>query len=189
MGLLPPQLSFPEPGTYLRYYSATTREMEFLRLMEREAPLIYPRRLSATDPGGDTATLILDEVNPSRSKKHRYMAYIGVAPGALYTIYHPYSSKRLEWDISVVEIDKEQTAALRWEESPYEAATFFVWIEPDGHPAVQARNLLDVSSHPAVLVTAAKYAVKEMSDLSPEEKKALLQGVISCIPVSFGGGF
>lgn len=189
MGLLPPQLSFPEPDTYLRFYSSTTRAVEYLRLMEREAPLIYPRRLSATDPGGDSSTLVLAELDPSEAKKHRYMAYIGVAWGALYSLFHPYSSKRLEWDESVVEIDKEQTAIITWEESPLEAPTVSVWVEPGGYPAVQARNLLDVSSHPAIQVMAAKYSVKEMKDLTTQEIQALRQGVIVSIPVSFGGGF
>lgn len=189
MGLLPPQLSFPEPGTFLRYVSSVTRQVEYLRLMEREAPLVYPRRLSSTDPGGDSSVLILDELDPSKAKQHRYMAYIGVAPGALYTIWHPYSSKRLEWDEAIDQIDKELAANLTWEESPIEAPTFAVWIEPSGYPAVQARNILSVTSHPGVRVQAAKYSVVEQSELPPDVVKALREGVIRSIPVSFGGGF
>ena len=187
MAFLPSQLAFPEPGRYLRFFSAQNREIAYLRLMEREFPLLYPRRLGSVAPGGRTSLMVLSELNPGEDKSHRFMAYGGVRPGAFYYLFHPYDSQRLQWDERVTQIDRESTGRITYEESPYDVPTVSIWIDHDRYPGIDAINTMNRSSIPEILIVAAKYRVLEQKDILPETLELLKKGIISSLPVSFGG--
>ena len=179
--------SFPEPGVYVRYWDQTAKEFKFIRLMERSGPLKYPRRLPQLTAGSKGDTTTFDELNPSETKKHRYMAYVGVRPGFQYYLWHPYDVKLLKWDEDITDITEDDTANLTYEESPYEAPTKFIWIQRDRYPALQARNVSGKTGTPEVIFIAMLYIVLEDKDLDADTKAKLRAGQIPSIPISFGG--
>ena len=178
---------FPEPGSYVRYFDQVAKEFKFLRLMERTGPLRYPRRLVSVAANSKGDEQVFKELNPSETKKHRYMAYLGVKPGFQYYLRHPYDILVLKWDEDITEITEDDTRHITYEESPYEAPTKFIWIERDRYPSIQARNIQGVASHPEVIWIANVYVVVEDKDLDADVKSKLRAGTVPSIPISFGG--
>lgn len=189
MAYLPATVTFPEPGTYVRYWDQVEKRYKFLRLVERDFPYVYPRRLSTVAPGGKTSRLQLREIRADKVKKHRYMAYVGVQPGAYYYIFNPYDVENLRWDEQIDDIDRDMTGWISYEESPYDAPTKFFWVQPQQFPAVEAINVHSASINPEIIVIAAKYQVLEESDLDPVTLEKLRTEVISSIQISFGGSW
>lgn len=188
MPLIPESVTFPEPGKYVKYWDFTAKSFKYLRLLQYEYPLRYPYRLGSVSVGGKTTTVSFRDLNPSADKKHRYLAYLGVHPGALYYIWHPYNYLTRKWDENPTQfIADDLTGAITFEQSPKEAPTLGLWIEHDRYPAVQALNLMDRTSVPEVLWIAAKYAVDEHADIPAATRMALDAGAIPSIPISFGG--
>jgi len=185
--LLPSTVAFPEPGQYVRYWNNTEHRYVYERLVERAFPLMYPRRLGSVAPGGKTALLQLREIDPSATLKHRYMAYIGVRPGALYYLNHPYDVEQLRWDVGIQEIDRDSTGWISYEESPYDAPTKYIWIRPAGFPGVTAINIESQVSTPEILIVAAKYLVLEEKDLEQEVLDRLRHDMLASLYISFGG--
>ena len=187
MPLLPPVLSFPEPGQYVRYWDTVKKQVMYERLVERQLPLVYPRRLGNVAPGSTTSIFSFSELNPSKEKKHRYYAFIGVQPGALYRLYHPYSVRVLRWDENVTLITEALTGTLEYEDSPYDAPAVGIWIVRDQYPAVDALNTSWQTHNPSVKWVAARYLVKGNDELPSDVLQALDTGALPAIPVNAGG--
>lgn len=188
MPLVPVSAGFPASGTYLRYMDSAVKQYRFMRLMERQLPLLYPRRLGSVASGSTTSDVSLDELNPSKEKKHRYLVYMGVGPGARYYVWHPFDVKILKWDETPIEdVAPDLTAHLTYEESPLDAPTFPMWIEPDRYPLINAKNISDHTIVPEVFFLGCKYVVKLQEDLSQVELAELQQEKRPYLPISFGG--
>ena len=180
-------LYIPEPGTYIRYWHQPTRAFLYMRLVEVDYPLRYPRRLTSIGVGGKTNPISFRDLNPSKEKKHRYLAYLGVRDGALYYVYHPSEIQKLKFDQKPLDIEDDQTGFITYKDSPYDAPRFHIWIEPDRYPAVQALNVTDKTMIPEILWTCAVYNVQEQSDLPSDVLSGLMAGQIPSMPISFGG--
>ena len=181
---------FPEPGAYIRYidYSEGVGQIKYRRLLWRRSPMRYPRRFASV-PAASTGTGInFDELNPATvSKKHIYLAYLGVCPGFLFYLYHPYDIKNLKWDEGITQIDENLVAALNYELSPYEFPTKAIGIDEDRYPGITPRNISGGARIPAVMWTAALYKILEHEDLSIPELEKLESGSLRSHPWDFGG--
>lgn len=178
---------FPEPGSYIRYYDATEKVVKYRRLTWRREPFRYPFRMpqvSAATDGSETTFL---ELNPSETKKHIYLAYLGVSPGFRFQLFHPFGIRTLKWDERITVNDENLTGNITYEESPYEFPTKAIGIEHDRYPGLIARNVSGATRTPEVVFLASLYLVKEHKDLSPEELSKLDAGVIRSHPWDFGG--
>lgn len=178
---------FPEPGSYIRYYDPADQRIKYRRLTWRRDPLTYPRRLPQLAAGVKGDTVTLDEVNPSETKKHIYLTYLGVKPGFLFYLWHPYDIKNLKWDEDITDIDEDLVAKVDYESSPYEFPTKAIGIQHDRYPAIQARNITNVTRTPEMVLVAAMYRVVEHNDLSDDERSKLESGAIRSHPWDFGG--
>lgn len=183
---------FPEPGTYIRYlaYESGQAIIKYRKLLWRRAPLRYPYRFASVAAGGTLGTgTTFEDLNPAtKAKKHIYLAYLGVRPGFLYHIYHPYDIKILKWDEgTLVGIDENLTAALTYEDSPYDLPTFALGIEEDRYPNVTPRNISNRAMKPEIMWTAALYRIKEYEELSDDERQKLESGALRSYPWDFGG--
>ncbi len=188
MPLVPESVVFPAPGTYVKYWDFTKKTFQYLRLLQYEFPLRYPRRLGSVAVGGKTDTISFRDLNPSDDKNHRYLAYLGVRPGALYYVWHPFNYLTRKWDENpTVFIQDDLTGALTAEQSPIEAPTLGLWIEHDRYPAVQALNIMDRATVPEVLWIAAKYHVQLHSEIPAHTLLHLQTEAIPSMPISFGG--
>lgn len=178
---------FPEPGSYVRYFDVETKTYKYLRLMWRRLPYIYPFRMDqlAAHTKGDIETF--DEINPSATKKHRYLVYLGVKPGFLYYLWHPYDVKSLKWDEKVDDIAEDHVARVSYEESPYEYPTKHIALEHDRYPGLEAKNICGETKTPAVIWVGALYLVREHKDLSRDEIAKLEADVLKSYPWDFGG--
>ncbi len=178
---------FPEPGSYVKYYDTKVKAYKFLRLMWKRAPYVYPRRLpsiSATTKG-DPVTF--KEINPSHDKRHRYLVYLGVKPGFLYYLWHPYDVLNLKWDEQLTEIDEDLASVIDYESSPYEYPTKSIALEHDRYPSIKAKNISGETKTPEIIWMGALYVVKEHSELSVDEISRLDNGILRSYPWDFGG--
>ena len=178
---------FPEPGSYIKYFDFAKREYRYRRLLWERNPLTYPRRFPSVAAGSKSDVITFDELNPSATKKHIYLSYLGLKPGFLYYLWHPYDVKALKWDEDIKDIDEDLTAVLTYESSPYEFPTKAIGIERDRYPAVEARNISGAAMNPEVIWVSALYVVKEHSELSQDEISRLQSGAIRSYPWDFGG--
>lgn len=178
---------FPDPGSYIRYYDATAREVKYRKLTWRRDPLTYPRRLVSVTAGSKGDNLNFDEINPSQTKEHIYLAYFGVWPGFLYYLWHPYDVKNLKWDEDIQDINEDLTAVVTYESSPHEFPTKAIGIQHDRYPAVQAKNISGETKHPKVIWVACLYKVVEHEKLSDDELNRLQSGSLRSYPWDFGG--
>ena len=179
---------FPEPGSYIRYYDAVARQVRYRRLLWRRDPLKYPRRILALSSGSKRSSgLVLDELNPSETKEHLYLAYIGVKPGFLFYIYHPYDIKVLKWDEDVTDIDEDRVANISYAQSPYEYPTYHIGIDRDRYPAIQPYNVTNRTMTPEIMVLAALYKFVPHAKLSDDERNRLESGALRSHPWDFGG--
>ena len=178
---------FPEAGSYVKYFDIKTRTYKYLRLLWKRAPYTYPFRLPAVAAGSKGDTVTFDEINPSEDKKHRYLTYLGVKPGFLYYLWHPYDIKNLKWDENITDIDEDLVAKVTYEESPYEFPTKYIWLEHDRYPAVQAKNVSGETKTPEIIWVGALYVVKEHKELTPDEITRLESGAQRSYPADFGG--
>ncbi len=178
---------FPEPGSYVKYYDIETKDYKFLRLMWKRAPYVYPRRMTALAAATKGSETVFDEINPSDTKKHRYLVYLGVKPGFLYYLWHPYDIKNLKWDEDITDIDEDLVARVSYEESPYEYPTKHIALEHDRYPAIMPKNISGETKTPEVIWIGALYVVKEQNELSPDELVKLQSGAIRSHPWDFGG--
>ena len=178
---------FPDPGTFVKYFDEKKKEYRFRKLLWRRDPLVYPRRLPAVAAGSKGEPLIFEEINPSKDKDHIYLAYLGVAPGFLYYLWHPYNVKNLLWDERIADIDDDLTAWISYEESPYEYPTKYIGIDHDRYPSIEALNISGSSAHPAVIWVASLYKMVDHEDLSDSERAKLQSGDMRSYPWDFGG--
>lgn len=183
---------FPDPGTFIRYLdtSGGPAVVKYRKLVWRRDPFKYPRRFAAVAPGASGTAITFDELNPSDAKKHIYLAYLGVSPGFLFCLWHPYDVKNLKWDEDITDINEDLTAHITHEESPYEYPTKAIGIDHDRYPAVQPnQNISGLAKTPAVIWIASLYNVKEHKELTDEELSKLESGAIRSYPWDFGGTF
>ncbi len=178
---------FPEPGSYVRYLDKDYRTIRFLRLLWRRYPYIYPVRMPALAAGAKGDTITFDEINPSDIKDHRYLLYLGVSPGFLYYLWHPYDIKSLKWDENITEISEDLVARITYEESPYDMPVKAIALEHDRYPAVQAKNVSGGTKTPAIIWIGALYKVITQERLTPDELTGLQTGRIRSYPWDFGG--
>lgn len=178
---------FPEPGSYVKYFDIDAKEYKFLRLMWSWKPFVYPFRLPEVSAGSKGDAKNFDELNPSDKKRHRYLAYLGVKPGFLYYLWHPYDVKSLKWDEDITDIDEDLVARISYEESPYEYPTKHIAIEHDRYPALEAKNISGETKTPEVIWIASLYVVKEQNELSADELAKLQSGQLRSYPWEFGG--
>ena len=180
---------FPEPGSYIRYFDHDQKEYRYRRLLWRRDPLRYPYRFPAvTAANVGVASKDFDELNPSATKHHIYLAYLGLRPGFLFCLWHPYDIKLLKWDENITQIDENLTAVLDYENSPYEFPTKSIGIEHDRYPAVEAKkNLTGETKNPEIIWVASLYLTREHTELSSDEISKLQSGAIRSYPTDFGG--
>ena len=179
---------FPEPGSYIRYFDHTTKAYKYRRLLWRRDPMKYPYRFGSVAAGSSGTAKNFDELNPSETAKHIYLAYLGVKPGFLFTLWHPYDIKNLKWDEDIKDIDEDLTANISYEESPYEFPTKAIGIEHDRYPGVTPnKNISGETKNPEIIWVAAIYLVKEHGDLSQDELTRLQTGQLRSYPWDFGG--
>jgi len=179
---------FPEAGSYIKYRDTAVRDIRYRKLEWMTDPHKYPFRLPALAGGVKASSATsFDELNPSDTKKHIYLAYLGVCPGFLFYLYHPFDVKNLKWDTKIDGISEDLVANLTYEESPYEFPTKAIGIERDRYPALQAYNISGSTKTPQVIWIAALYQVLEQEDLSADELAKLQSGQIRAHPWWFGG--
>jgi len=177
---------FPDPGSYVKYYDVVAKGYKYLRLMWSRKPYIYPYRLPRLDATIKGNTVVFDEINPSSDKKHRYLVYLGVKPGFLFYLWHPYDIKSLKWDEKIEDVEEDLVARISYEESPYEFPTKHIALEHDRYPALQAKNISGETKTPEIIWVGALYVVKEHSDLTPDEISRLENGTLRSYPWDFG---
>lgn len=196
MAYLPPSVTFPIPGEFLRYYDMSAKRTKVLQLADVRAPLVYPIRLGSVAPGATTGLTLLQDLNPSRQLSHRYMAFIGVRPGAYYRLKHPADFEQYQFDSRPQFQTFDMTRRISYMESPYDRPTVSIWIEPDRTPAVEAINCLSRNSSPEIMVIVAKYRVLEepgtpgvdkANMMAPSTVDDVISGRIPSYPVYFGG--
>lgn len=179
---------FPEPGSYIRYFDHINKEYKYRRLLWRRGPMKYPFRYAAVAATSAATVKNFDEINPSADKRHIYLAYLGVKPGFLYCLWHPYDIKNLKWDEDITDIDENLVANISYEESPYEFPTKMIGIEHDRYPGVEPKvNVSGETKNPEVIWIASLYVIKEHSELSQDELSRLQNGVLRSYPMDFGG--
>ena len=181
---------FPDPGSYIRYrdWRKSDGAIKYRKLTWRRGPLKYPKRLTALAAATKrNSPLTLDELNPSEDKKHLYLAYVGVKPGFLWYIYHPYDIKNLKWDENIIDIQEDMVANLTYEASPYEYPTYSIGIERDRYPSFQPYNISGETKTPELIIIASMYKVVEQGELSSEELSRLESGALRSHPWDFGG--
>lgn len=184
---------FPEPGSYIRQYMGINPEngmaiMRFRQLLWRRDPLVYPYRFASQAAGNkSTNGVSFDELECSTYKKHIYLAYLGVCPGFLFYLWHPYDKKSLKWDEDIKTIDEDLTAGLTWRASPYEHPTKMIGIEGDKYPNVQPKNISGETKSAEIIWIAALYKVREHEDLTADEVNQLNNRQLRSFPIDFGG--
>jgi len=183
---------FPEPGSYIKYFDEKSKEYKFRRLLWRRDPVRYPRRMPSVAASSVTAVtkgdeIIFKDINPSETKRHIYLAYLGLCPGFLFNLYHPYNDLVNKWDERLVDISEDFGATLTYEDSPYEFPTKRIGIEHDRYPGLKALNILGRAAAPEIIWIASLYVVKEHAELSPDEVSKLQAGVLRSYPWDFGG--
>jgi hypothetical protein len=178
---------FPEPGSYVKYYDVKAKAYKYLRLMWRRVPFNYPKRLPAVAAATKGNSFTFDELNPSDTKQHRYLLYLGVKPGFRFYLYHPFDIKVNKWDENITEINEDLVACITYEESPYDKPTKAIAVEHDRYPALVPMNISGSSAVPEVNWMGALYVVKEQTQLTPDELVGLEQGRIRSYPWDFGG--
>ena len=179
---------FPEPGSYIRYFNHERKEYRYRRLLWRRDPMKYPYRFPSVAAGSSGDAVTFDELNPSDTKKHIYLAYFGVKPGFLFCLWHPYDIKAMKWDEDVRKINEDLTANISYEESPYEYPTKAIGIEHDRYPAIEPKkNISGETKNPELIFVAALYVVREHGELSQDELARLKSGALKSYPWDFGG--
>jgi len=178
---------YPDPGSYIRYYDKDLQEIRYRKLTWKRDPLKYPRRLPAIAAGIKGDPLTFKEINPSDDKHHIYLAYLGVKPGFVFYLWHPFDVKNLKWDERISEVDEDTVANITWEESPYEFPTKIIGIQHDRYPAVQPKNIFGATKTPEVIWIVAMYKVIEHTQLSEDELARLKSGSLRSYPIDFGG--
>ena len=180
---------FPEPGSYIRYFDYEQKVYKYRRLLWRRDPLVYPYRFAAvTAANVGVASKDFNELNPSETKRHIYLAYLGMKPGFSFCLWHPYDIKNLKWDENVKDINEDLTSVLDYESSPYEFPTKMIGIEHDRYPAVEAKkNTSGETKNPEIIWIASLYVTREHGDLIPDEISKLQSGALRSYPTDFGG--
>ncbi len=179
---------FPEPGSYIKYFDPVVRAVRYRQLLWRRGPMMYPRRMAALAANTKASQPInYDELNPADTNEHIYLAYIGFKPGCRFYIYHPADLKLLRWDARIDDIDEDLTAALTWEESPYEFPSFAIGIERDRYPGIQPFNLEDRTINPEFIIVASVYKVVEHEAIPEDILQRLESGSVRAHPWDFGG--
>jgi len=179
---------FPEPGSYIKYFDKDTQAYKYRRLLWRRDPLKYVYRFASFAVTTSGTTKTFDEINPSEKKSHIYLAYVGVCPGFLFALWHPYDVKNLKWDETIEDIDDDKVANLSYDESPMEFPTKCIGIDHDRYPAIQpTKNLTGETKSAEISIIAAMYKVKEHTELSQDEVAKLNSGALRSYPWDFGG--
>jgi len=179
---------FPEAGTYIRYFDFDRKEYRYRRLLWRRDPFTYPYRFASVAAGAGASMKAFDELNPSETKKHIYLAYLGVKPGFLFRLWHPYDIRNLMWDEDVTTIDEDLTGCLTYESSPYEYPTKSMGIEHDRYPGVEPKkNISGEAKNPEVIFIGSVYVVREHHELSQDELARLQAGTLRSYPWEMGG--
>lgn len=187
MPLPPARELIPEAGTYLRYWNQRDKQWSFLQLVDQEGPIVYPRRMSSLAVAArSTSVVTFRDLNPSADKAHRYLLFLGVSPGFLYRVFQPFDTQRLMTDVRPQDVNIDVTGNLTYQESPYDAPRYSMWVEPDRFPAIDALNIQDVSGVPAWIAMTYKFKVLVQGELSSELIGQLQSGQIASKPVNFG---
>lgn len=195
---------FSEPGSFVRYRGSNIlddrdldNKIRYLFLGERVLPLRYPYQFQSTDgapvaAGVSTRQFNFRDLDPARG--HVYEALLGVGLGARYQVWHPFDLRQLRWDEKIQDITEDYTAVLEYDDSPYEAPVFRVWIAPNKKfPGIVAQNNTDslvqggVSIRPRVIWVAAKWKVEQVTE--PALLEALNAKAVWSQPITFGGLF
>ena len=177
----------PAPDSYIRYWNPSTRQTEFMRLLTRRGPLTYPRRYAEVAAEAQGPEIVFDELNPSEAKNHIYLAYPGLSKGFLWEVWHPYNIRTLSWDEDITDIDESLTRTLTYEDSPYEAPTYPIWILHDRYSMLRPRNISGETKNPAVNWLAYVYQVIPNERLTERERSSLLNGTLRSAWVDVGG--
>lgn len=182
---------FPPPGSYIRSFDWEEKRMRYRKLIWARDPLKYPYRFPALASGvKQTSPTTFKEIQPSRDKRHIYLAYLGVKPGCRFYLYHPVDVKNLKWDEQILIINEDLVANVTYEESPYEYPTKRIAIEYNRFPGVQPMNITERTLNPAIVWIAAQYYVQEDKGdgrIPDADIQRLEAGAIHSFPWDVGG--
>lgn len=173
---------FEEPQSIVKFVgkrqSFPTQEVEqqglqFLRLLEREAPVKLDFTFSDVSPGSETPpTTFTDlEMDP----QHVLQVFIGVTRGGAIRVQHPNDTEVLDWDQQTLDqVDENDTRTLEYEDSPIDRPSFELWVAPTTEnltPALTAENILSTvrplrTIDVRVLMIGAKYTYDFVDDPS-----------------------
>ncbi len=151
----------PPPDSIIRFFNYQTKQTEYLELGYRRGPMTYPRRYAAVTPGSKSDPLTFSELNPSETKGHLYIAFLGLSPGFLYYLWNPYDVKVLKLDEDINDID-EDLVAIDPKDFPYDDPRFPVVLMHDRYPALEAKNISGETKNPAVMWKVYQYTYKQV---------------------------
>ncbi len=149
MPRLPP---FAEPSTYLRaiapkegQFNATEivgSKVVFIRLGPREGPLKYQWDFGALAAGVRSSLKAFGDFQ--LKDNHIAQVYMGITPGARARFYPPLDLRLLEWDDPSLDIQKDDTGNIEYEDSPVDDPRFNFWLAPGLSfvPAADVQNTL-----------------------------------------------
>lgn len=184
---------FPEPGSYIRQLTGRAGDTalpvyRYRQLLWRRDPFKYPYRFAAQAAGNkSTNGYSFEELEQSNRKRHICLAYLGVKPGFLYYLWHPYDVKNLKWDEDVTVIDSDLTAFIDHDSSPWRYPTKMIGIAGDGYPNVQPMNISGETKNAEVIWVGSVYIVREHNELTAEEIEKLESRQLKSYPIDFGG--
>lgn len=181
------KVNFPEPGEFVRFWDNTDKRYIFRKLIERNMPLVYPRRLGSVAPGVTTNIRIFPDLEPSKTKQHIYKAYLGVKPGFMYYLNHPFSWQLLDFDVAVADIATGFARALTYEEAPYDAPAVELWTDRDKYPAITATNITNKTIVAEVVFILAKYSYLKEDEFPADILDALKNSRYPSTYINFGG--
>ena len=183
-----PRPSFQPSDTYLRFFNFRTRAWEYIWLVERDGPIIYPFRFAALAAGSEQSQpTVFEDLAPDEKSHHIYQAFIGVYPEIWYKLWHPYNVQLLRLDGRVEDISEDLVHMIRYDDSPHDAPRVDIWVDEKRFPAIQPRNVGRRSVNPKVEFTLMKYRVEFDSEISPAIRDKLVSGEIPSLPITFGG--
>ena len=181
--------TFSKAGEFKKYWDATDKQFHFIRLVEGMGPLVYPRRSPSLSPGGASALLTTEDINPSNNLKHIYEMYLGIRAGLFCYLFHPYTDEQLNWDENPTNIDRDLTRWISYRDSPYECPTVKLWVKQDGYPGLRFINISDVSLRPEYRYVAMAWKFQGEDEMPKPTLEGLRQGVFGADPIRIGGRF
>ncbi len=184
-----PTPKFTPVDTYLQYFDFQDRAHKFIYLLERRAPIYFPYRFDAIDPGSESGNVVsFDDLRPDDSEDHIYQAFLGLYPDTDYKLWHPFNVRQNQLDERIDQLANEDLAQiLKYDDSPHDAPVVSVWVDERRYPGLQPRNVGSKTFTPQIDFVVAKYRIINDAQMEPTTRTKLESGEIHAIPIDFGG--